>query len=45
MSSDQHTEGKCSTRLELLSVAELAQVQGGAVRVMVDGRALRRWTI
>jgi hypothetical protein len=45
MSSDKCTEGKWSTGLELLSVAELARVQGGAIRVMVGGGTLRRWTI
>ena len=38
MSSNKHFENKRSTDLAPLSVAELALVQGGAIRVMVDGR-------
>jgi hypothetical protein len=40
MSSDKRIEGKWSTGLQPLSVAELAQVQGGVIYVMVNGRTL-----
>lgn len=40
MISVQHmsTECKQTTRFALLSLEELAEVHGGAIRVMVDGR-------
>jgi hypothetical protein len=38
MNSDKHFSGKPGMGIERLSNAELSQVQGGAVRVLVDGR-------